>query len=91
MKFEKFEEIIAWQKAKELTLGLYKVCDTNKDYCFRNQILRASISVMNNIAEGFERKSNKEFKQFLFISKGSCGEVRSMLILGKEINYFTEK
>lgn len=86
MKFERFEDIIAWQKAKELSVNIYKTFDLSKDYGFREQIQRASISVMNNIAEGFERKSNNEFKHFLFIAKGSCAEVRSMLIVASELN-----
>ncbi|MCD6117897.1 four helix bundle protein [bacterium] len=85
MKIERFEDIIAWQKAKELTVNVYYMFDTSKDYGFKNQIQRASVSIMNNIAEGFERKSNAEFKQFLYIAKGSCGEVRSMLILAAEL------
>lgn len=87
MKFDRFEEIIAWQKGKELSLRIYKVFKLSKDYGFKDQIQRASVSIMNNIAEGYERKSNKEFKQFLFIAKGSAGEVRSMLILAKELGY----
>ena len=59
MKIEKFEDIIAWQKAKVLTLEIYKICKLSKDYSFNDQIQRASVSVMNNISEGFERKSNK--------------------------------
>jgi len=86
MKFNRFEDIIAWQKAKEMTVSIYNLFDLNKDYSFKDQIQRASVSIMNNIAEGFERKSNNEFKHFLFIAKGSCGEVRSMLILAKELN-----
>jgi four helix bundle protein len=86
MKFNRFEDIIAWQKAKEMTVSIYSLFDLNKDYGFKDQIQRASVSIMNNIAEGFERKSNNEFKHFLFIAKGSCGEVRSMLILAKELN-----
>lgn len=86
MIIKNFEEIIAWQKAKDLTKLTYKVT-TGKDFGFNSQIQRASVSVMNNIAEGFERKSNKEFKQFLYIAKGSCGEVRSMAILGGELTY----
>lgn len=88
MKFERFEDIIVWQRSKSLTTTLYKIFESNKDFNFRNQILRAAISIMNNIAEGFERKSNNEFKHFLFIAKGSAGEIRSMLILGFELLYF---
>ena len=86
MGIERFEDIIAWQKAKELTVSIYHSFETSKDFGFKDQIQRAAVSIMNNIAEGFERRSNKEFKQFLYIAKGSCGEVRSMLILAKELN-----
>ena len=85
MKIERFEDIIAWQKAKTLNIIIYASLKTCRDYSFRDQLQRASVSVMNNIAEGFERKSNKEFKQFLFIAKGSCDECRSMLDLAKEL------
>jgi four helix bundle protein len=85
MKFNRFEEILAWQKARHLIIALYKEFKDCKDFAFKDQILRASVSIMNNIAEGYERKSNNEFKQFLFISKGSCGEVRSMLILANDL------
>ena len=85
MAIERFEDIIAWQKAKELTIQIYKIFGESKDFAFRDQIQRASVSVMNNIAEGFERKSNNEFRHFLYIAKGSCGEVRSMLILSDEL------
>lgn len=91
MKFDQFEDIIAWQKSKELVIHTYKVFDSLRDFSFRDQARRAAISVMNNIAEGFERKSNKEFKQFLFISKGSCGELRSMLVIAKELGYISPK
>jgi four helix bundle protein len=90
MKFERFEDIIAWQKALELTVEIYKYFESSKDFTFRDQTLRASVSIMNNIAEGFERKSNNEFKYFLYVAKGSCGEVRSMLILSKKINKMPE-
>jgi four helix bundle protein len=86
MRIDKFEDIIAWQKSKELTKLIYSKFAESKDYSFRDQIQRASVSIMNNIAEGFERKSNNEFKYFLYISKGSCGEVRSMLLLAYELN-----
>jgi len=88
MKIERFEDIIAWQKAKELTIEIYKLCETSKDFSFNDQIKRASVSIMNNIAEGYERRSNNEFKYFLFTAKGSCGEVRSMILLAKDLNKF---
>jgi len=91
MKIKRFEDIIAWQKSKELTIKVYSLFSESKDFGFNNQIQRASVSVMNNIAEGFERKSKNEFKQFLFIAKGSCGEVRSMLYLAEDLNKITEK
>lgn len=91
MAISSFEDSIAWQKSKLLALSVYESFKDSKDYGFRDQIQRASVSVMNNIAEGFERRSNKEFTQFLYIAKGSCGEVRSMLILAKELNYIDEK
>ena len=87
MKIDRFEDIIAWQKAKELTNVIYRLFQSNRDYGFRDQIQRASVSIMNNIAEGFERKGNKEFKNFLYISKGSCAEVRSMLYLALDLGY----
>ena len=90
MKIEKFEDIIAWQKARELTLSIYKTFRDNKDFGFRDQIQRASVSIMNNIAEGFERRGDKELKHFLFIAKGSCGEVRSMLYLALSLEYINK-
>jgi len=90
MGIEKFEDIIAWQKAKEMTILIYTNFKDSKDFGLKDQIQRAGVSVMNNIAEGFERKTNNEFKQFLYIAKGSCGEVRSMLYLVKELNTISE-
>lgn len=90
MKIEKFEDIIAWQKSKNLSLDIYEILKNNQDFGFKNQIQRATVSVMNNIAEGFERRGDKEFKHFLFISKGSCGEVRSMLYLALSLRYITK-
>ncbi|MCL2098385.1 MAG: four helix bundle protein [Bacteroidales bacterium] len=91
MRINRFEDIIAWQKAKELTVTIYSIFSTCKDLDLKKQIQRASVSIMNNIAEGFERRTNNEFKHFIYIAKGSCGEVRSMLILAKELNKITEK
>jgi len=86
MKTERFEDIISWQKSKELSVSIYKIFKSDTDFGFRNQIEKASVSVMNNIAEGFERQTNNEFRQFLYIAKGSCGEVRSMLFLAKDLD-----
>ena len=87
MKIERFEDIQAWQKSKVLTLTVYRMFKECKDFSFRNQIERASVSIMNNIAEGYERQTNKELRNFLFIAKGSCGELRSMLGLALDLKY----
>ena len=91
MRVERFEDILAWQRARDLARRIYNQFGCSKDYGFKDQIQRAAVSAMNNIAEGFERKSNLEFKQFLYISKGSCGEVRSMLYLAKDVLILDEK
>ena len=77
---KRFEDIEAWKKARELTREVYrhsKVGPFSKDFGLRDQIRRAAVSVMSNIAEGFERGGNKEFMQFLAIAKGSVGEIES--------------
>jgi four helix bundle protein len=91
MKIEKFEDIQTWQKANKLALDVYKMFNSSKDFSFRDQIRRAAVSVMNNIAEGYERHGNKEFRHFLYISKGSCAEVRSMLYLALELKYIDQE
>ena len=90
MRIERFEELNTWIKAQELAVFIYKKFITIKDYSFRDQIIRASISVSNNIAEGFDRGSNKEFIRFLFISRGSNSEVKSMLYLAKTLELIDE-
>jgi four helix bundle protein len=87
-----FEELTIFQKARELSKKIYPV--TNKDgfksdYRFVQQIRAAAGSIMDNIAEGFERTGNKEFLNFLYIAKGSCGEVRSQLIRANDVGYLT--
>lgn len=91
MSIDKFEDIIAWQKAGKLSYDIYLQFRICRDFGFKSQIERASVSIMNNIAEGFERRTNKEFKNFLYISKGSCGEVRSMLYLALRLKYINQK
>ena len=89
-----FEELAIFQKARELSKKIYPV--TNKegfksDFRFVQQIRAAAGSIMDNIAEGFERGGNKEFLNFLYIAKGSCGEVRSQLIRANDIGYLTSQ
>jgi len=88
---KRFEDIQTWQKSQELVMLCYKNFGNNRDFSFRDQISRAAISIMNNIAEGFERASNNEFRKFLFIARGSCGEVRSMLYVALELKYITKE
>ena len=83
----KFEDILSWQQAQDLIDIVYQTFGKSRDFWFRDQITRAAISVSNNIAEWFERKTNNEFRQFLYIAKWSCGEVRSMLYFAKRHEY----
>lgn len=81
-KIERFEDLEVWKKARELTKEIYEITEKNgfgKDYGLRDQIRRAAVSIMSNIAEGFERRGDREFQYFLSIAKGSAGEVRSQL------------
>lgn len=87
MKAQKFEDLLIWQNARTLVSDIYKHSNKIKDYSFRDQIQRAAVSTMNNIAEGFERNSDMDFKRFLCIAKASCGEVRSMLYLSEDLKY----
>ena len=84
---ERFEDLRIWQQARQLANAVYETLDDSRDYGFRDQIQRASVSAMNNIAEGFERRTSREFGHFLDIAKGSCGEVRSMLYLAEDRKY----
>jgi four helix bundle protein len=90
-KGKRFEDIIAWQKSQLLARNIYRLFRNCKDYSFRGQIYRAVISISNNIAEGYEKGTNKDYTKFLFIAKGSCGEVRSMIYLAKDLKYISEK
>lgn len=90
--FRSFEEIEAWKKARELTNEIYAVTSAGifaKDFVLRDQIRRASVSIMTNISEGYERGGNKEFIQFLSVAKGSAGEVRSQLYVANDQGYLT--
>ena len=94
MKIERFEDIKAWQEARVLVKIIYDAIKSNKnftgDYKFREQIHSAAVSAMSNIAEGFSRRSTKEFVQFLFIAKGSVAEVQSQLYVALDQSYVNE-
>jgi four helix bundle protein len=85
-----FEDLVVWQEAKALTLAVYRIMREIRDYGFRDQIQRASASIMNNIAEGSDAGSDATNIRFLNIAKGSCSEVRSMLHLCHELGYCTK-
>ena len=91
--FKTFEEINAWQNARALVREVYAMTgsgDFCKDYGLKDQIQRASVSICSNIAEGFERRGNKEFINFLWIAKGSVAEVCSQLHNAHDLGYITE-
>jgi len=91
--FRSIEDIEAWQRARALTREIYrtsKVGDFAKDFGLRDQIQRAGVSIMSNIAEGFERDGSREFAQFLSVAKGSTGEVRSQLYVALDQEYVTQ-
>ena len=91
---ERFEDIEAWQQARMLVNDIYTITNAGpfaRDYGLKDQIRRASVSILSNIAEGFERGGNKEFIQFLYVAKGSCGEVRAQLYVAKDLHYITDE
>jgi four helix bundle protein len=92
-RIERFEDFIAWQKARALTAEIYVVTGPERlgrDYGLRDQMRRASVSIMSNIAEGFERGTAPEFHRFLAIAKATCAELRSQLYVGLDVGYFDE-
>lgn len=92
-KVERFEDLQVWRMAHDLSVAMYTLTKDgsfSRDWGLRDQIQRASVSVMSNIAEGFERYSRQEFKQFLSIARGSCAEVRSQIQLAKSLGYVSE-
>jgi four helix bundle protein len=92
-KIEKFEDLIAWQKARALSTAIYEISRQGsfaKDFGLAGKVQRASVSIMSNIAEGFERSGLKEFHKFLCMAKASCAEVRSHLYVALDIDYMSE-
>ncbi len=92
-KIQRFEDLEVWKISRGLTKEIYRISTSEKfarDYGLRDQIRRAAVSIMSNVAEGFERDGDKEFVQFLFVAKASCGEVRSQLYVAFDQNYISE-
>lgn len=79
MKINRFEDLIAWQKSQDYAIEIFKLFKESKEFSFKDQIFRASVSISNNIAEGFDRNSSKEFQRFLFIALASNSETRSFI------------
>jgi four helix bundle protein len=93
-KIKRFEDLEAWKIARELTRLIYSISSSGefaRDFGLRDQIRRASVSVLSNIAEGFEREGDKEFLQFLAMAKGSCGEVRAQLYVALDQLYINDE
>lgn len=89
-RIEKFEDIRSWRKSRELTKQIYVITSQGnfkRDFGLRDQIRKASVSIVSNIAEGFERGGDQEFLQFLAVAKGSCGEVRAQLYIALDQGY----
>jgi four helix bundle protein len=94
VKIERFEDLIAWQKARQLTKDIYQTTRKDlfaRDFGLAGQIQRAAVSVMSNIAEGFERTKPAEFHHFLMIAKASCAEIRSQLYIALDVGYLNEQ
>jgi four helix bundle protein len=92
-RIEWFEDLIAWQKARELTRAIYRITrqgNLAKDFGLSGQMQRASVSIVSNISEGFERGSRGEFHQFLSTAKASCAEVRSTLYVALDVGYLSQ-
>lgn len=94
MQVKNFEDLEIWKDARALTIAIYLLTKNPKfakDFGMRDQIRRAVVSIMSNIAEGFERGGNQEFIQFLYVAKASCGEVRSQLYVAMDQSYIAQK
>ena len=94
MKFNRFEEIEVWKLSRIIVKEIYTITNNpsfSKDFGLKDQIRRSAVSIPSNIAEGYERKSNIEFNRFLYIAKGSAGELRTQLYLAKDLDYVDEE
>jgi len=93
MKLTRFEELECWQNATSLAIEIYRISskgELGKDFGFRDQLRRSAVSVASNIAEGKERETTAEFIRFLYIAKGSAGELRTQLYIANKIGYLND-
>lgn len=93
-RIDRFEDLVAWQRARELTLAIYQITKRGefaRDFGLTRQIQRAAVSIMSNLAEGFERGGRKEFHQYISIAKASCAEVRFLLYVALDAGYVEEE
>lgn len=90
-KYQTFEDLVVWKDGMRLCVDVYALLRDCRDFGFKDQIQRSAVSVPSNIAEGFERQTDKEFVQFLFIAKGSCAELRTQLYLASELKYIEKQ
>ena len=94
MQIKNFEDLEIWKNARHLTREIYNLSNApkfSKDFALRDQMRHAAVSIMSNIAEGYERGGNQEFVQYLYIAKGSCGEIRSQLYVALDQEYVERK
>ena len=89
MATQSFKDLIVWQRGRDLTVEIYKSFQNCRDFSFKDQVQRAALSIPNNIAEGYARRSDKAFKNFLYIARGSAAEVESMLHIAPELRYIS--
>jgi four helix bundle protein len=92
--FKRFEEINAWQSARELVRGVYQTCAAGRlarDLGLKDQLRRAAVSIMSNIAEGFARKTDRDFAHFLDMARGSCAEVQSLLYVALDVDHLSQE
>jgi four helix bundle protein len=87
----RFEDLEVWKRSSRLSANIYKELKNLKDFSFRDQLTRSGLSIPSNIAEGFERESDKECINFLAYAKGSCGELRTQIYIGKEVGYLNDE
>lgn len=94
MSVKKFEDLEVWKNARQFSVMIYQITEQGnfkKDFGLKDQLRRAAVSIVSNIAEGFERNGNKEFVQFLSYAKGSSGEIRAQLYIAKDLDYINEE